>query len=326
MTNEHQRILVAGGAGFLGSHLCEELLRQGAEVVCVDNLQTGREANLERVRHNARFTFVQADVIDALPASVIYGPYTTIYNLACAASPPAYQADPEHTMLTCVVGTLNLLRLAEQCGARFLFTSTSEIYGDPLEHPQRETYRGNVNPVGPRACYDEGKRAGETLCFDYDRAGRVSVRVARIFNTYGPRLRPEDGRVVSNLVDQALSDMPLTIYGNGQQTRSFCFVEDMIRGLMLLAGHEGAQPGPVNLGNPSEITILELAQQVLTLTGNSIPLTLEPLPVDDPQRRKPDISLAAEVIGWMPHVPLEQGLRTTIDWFADQREQRFQAA
>lgn len=312
------RILVAGGAGFLGSHLCERLLEQGAEVVCVDNLQTGSESNLTASANHAGFTFVRVDIVDPLPASVTEQTYDTIYNLACAASPPAYQLDPEHTMLTCVVGTLNMLKLAERCNARLLFTSTSEIYGDPLVHPQREDYRGNVNPIGPRACYDEGKRAAETLCFDYERMGKVSVRVARIFNTYGPRLRPEDGRVVSNFCTQSLAGEPLTIYGDGEQTRSFCYVDDQIRGLMLLADHDGEQPGPVNIGNSNEITIRELADRVQELTGRNSPLIQLPLPKDDPQRRKPVIDRAKKVLGWEPNVKLADGLRITIDWFADQ--------
>ena len=319
MTNPtNERVLVTGGAGFLGSHLCERLLERGAEVVCLDNLQTGSESNLTAAANHAGFTFIRADIVDPLPASVTEQTFHTIYNLACAASPPAYQHDPEHTMLTCVVGTLNTLKLAERCNARLLFTSTSEIYGDPLVHPQGEDYRGNVNPIGPRACYDEGKRAAETLCFDYERLGKVSVRVARIFNTYGPRLNPEDGRVVSNFCVQSLAGDPLTIYGDGEQTRSFCYVDDQIRGLMLLADHHGEQPGPINIGNPNEITIRELADRVQDITGRASPLIQLPLPKDDPQRRKPVIDRARDVLGWEPEVALADGLRTTIDWFADQ--------
>ena len=320
MSDERTRILVAGGAGFLGSHLCERLLERGAEVDCVDNLQTGSEDNLMEAARQTGFRFFRADIIDPQPAAIAGRSYDVVYNLACAASPPAYQRDPEHTMLTSVLGTLNLLKLAERCGARLLFTSTSEVYGDPLVHPQREDYRGNVNPIGPRACYDEGKRAAETLCFDYDRAGRVSVRVARLFNTYGPRLRPEDGRVVSNFCTQSLAGEPLTIYGDGEQTRSFCYVEDMIRGLMLLADHDGDQPGPVNIGNPNEITIRQLADSVREMTGHASPLVRRPLPTDDPQRRKPVIDLAKRVLGWEPRVALEDGLRRTLDWFAVERQ------
>ena len=240
-----------------------------------------------------------------------------IYNLACAASLPTYQLDPEHTLLTSVLGTRQLLRLAERTGARFLLTSTSEIYGDPLEHPQRESYRGNVNPIGPRACYDEGKRAAETLAFDYERTGRATVRVARIFNTYGPRLNPEDGRVVSNLIVQALTGQAMTVYGHGQQTRSFCYVDDLIAGRGALIRHGGAQPRPVNHGNPHEVTVLELASRVARLTGRTSTIVHLELPVDDPQRRRPDITRARNVLGWQPTVPLDRGLRATIDWFAD---------
>jgi UDP-glucuronate decarboxylase len=312
--------LVTGGAGFLGSHLCERLLAEGINVVCLDNLQTGRLDNLSAIMDSERFTFFEADVIDELPPEIAARPYSEIFHLACAASPPAYQADPEHTMLTCVIGTLRMLKLAERTGARLLFTSTSEIYGDPLEHPQREGYRGNVNPIGPRACYDEGKRAGETLCFDYDRAGRAEVRVARIFNTYGPRLRAEDGRVVSNLIVQALGEQPLTLYGTGEQTRSFCYVDDQIAGLLALARSANPQPGPVNIGNPSEITVRELADRVVAITGSSSRIVHEPLPTDDPQRRRPDIGKAARVLGWSPMVDLDEGLAGTIRWFAEQIE------
>ena len=310
------RALVAGGAGFLGSHLCEALLAQGFEVVCLDNLQTGRMENLAAALAHPRFSYVDGDITHPLPAQLSDARFQEVYNLACAASPPAYQLDPEHTMLTCVVGTQRLLRLAELHGARFLLTSTSEVYGDPLEHPQTETYRGNVNPTGPRACYDEGKRAAETLAFDYDRLNRATVRVARIFNTYGPRLDPEDGRVVSNLVVQALAGKPMTIYGDGRQTRSFCFVEDMIAGLLALMRYDGPQPGPVNLGNPNEVTILQLAEQIADLTGCAIRIDRRQLPLDDPQRRKPDIARAGALLGWQPSTPLAEGLQMTIDAFA----------
>ncbi|HZW16930.1 MAG TPA: NAD-dependent epimerase/dehydratase family protein, partial [Brevundimonas sp.] len=282
---DRKTVLVAGGAGFLGSHLCDRLLADGCHVVCLDNLQTGDLLNLEAAMKKPHFEFVRHDVVDPLPARVTERRFDRIYDLACAASPPQYQADPEHTMLTCVVGVTHLLQLAEKSGARFLLTSTSEIYGDPEVHPQPETYRGNVNPIGPRACYDEGKRAAETLTFDYDRSGRGEVRVARIFNTYGPRLSAADGRVVSNVVSQALADAPITVFGDGSQTRSFCYVDDMVGGLIALMEHEGPQPGPVNLGNPAEMTVSQLVEVVLDLTGSSSAVTYRPLPVDDPRRR-----------------------------------------
>lgn len=262
---------------------------------------------------------MEADIAEPLPASVVAAGWDEIYNLACAASPPAYQRDPEHTMLTNVLGTCHLLRLAERTGARFLLTSTSEVYGDPLEHPQAEGYRGNVNTVGPRACYDEGKRAAEALAFDFDRHHRAEVRVARIFNTYGPRLDPLDGRVVSNMVAQALDGRPLTIYGTGDQTRSFCFVDDMIRGLLALMRVDGPQPGPVNLGNPTEVTMLELARRVAALADTDSTITHLPLPIDDPQRRRPDIGLAHRLLGWEPLTGLDEGLQATIAWFAGER-------
>ena len=309
------RVLVAGGAGFLGSHLCDRLLAEDAQVVCVDNLLTGQKANLEGAMRRPGFELIKADVIDPLPARIAEAPFDRIYNLACAASPPLYQADPEHTLLTSVLGMRNLLHLAERTGARLLQASTSEIYGDPHVHPQPETYWGNVNSTGPRACYDEGKRAAETLAFDFDRAGRVQVRVARIFNTYGPRLSAADGRVVSNLVSQALAGEDITVFGDGRQTRSFCYVDDLLSGLIALMEHEGAQPGPINLGNPTELTILELVELVLALTGSSSRVVHKALPTDDPKRRRPDISKAAAVLGWKPTTSVELGLRSTIRWF-----------
>lgn len=320
MDEINRRALVAGGAGFLGSHLCETLLADGWTVTCLDNLQTGRRANLAAIADHPRFDFIAADVSESLPASITGQHWDEIYNLACAASPPAYQLDPEHTMMTNVLGTRHLLRLAEASGARFLLTSTSEVYGDPLQHPQPESYRGNVNPVGPRACYDEGKRAAETLAFDFDRHGRVDVRVARIFNTYGPRLDPCDGRVVSNMVTQALAGRALTVYGTGEQTRSFCFVDDMIRGLVALMRKAGSQPGPVNLGNPVEITMLQLASRVGALGGGKRPIIHLPLPVDDPQRRRPDIAFAGRLLDWRPLVDLDEGLLATFAWFAREAE------
>ena len=316
MKNGRQlQVLVAGGAGFLGSHLCERLVHEGAHVVCLDNLQTGKRENLSRLQRRDEFEFVKADIVEPLPARIIGRKFDRIYNLACAASPPLYQADPEHTMLTSVLGTQRLLRFAEATGARFLISSTSEVYGDPESHPQAETYWGHVNCTGPRACYDEGKRAAEALCFDYDRLKRADVRVARIFNTYGPRLSADDGRVVSNVVHQALTGEDITVFGDGSQTRSFCYVEDMVDGLVRLMEHDGPQPGPVNIGNPVERTIMELVDLVLTLTGSSSEVVHQPLPVDDPKRRRPDIAKAERVLGWRPATSLEQGLRSTIAWF-----------
>lgn len=312
-----KRFLVAGGAGFLGSHLCDRLLASGASVVCIDNLMTGTLDNLKQVMMSPRFEFIRHDILDELPARVAGRDFDGIYDLACAASPPQYQIDPEHTLLTNVIGVRHLLQLAERSGARFLLTSTSEIYGDPEVHPQSESYRGSVNPIGPRACYDEGKRCAETLSFDFARAGRADVRVARIFNTYGPRLSALDGRVVSNVVKQALAGEPITIYGDGSQTRSFCYVDDMIGGLIALMEYEGPQPGPINLGNPRELSVCQLVDLVLELTGSTSPVVFKPLPVDDPRRRRPDISKALEVLGWKPSTPLKKGLRNTIAWFSE---------
>jgi len=322
-----RRILVAGGAGFLGSHLCDRLLDEGAEVVCLDNLLTGSLDNLKQALGRPNFEFIKADIVDPLPERIAGRSFDRIYNLACAASPPLYQADPQHTLLTSVIGTKHLLDLAEKTGARFLLTSTSEIYGDPTVHPQPETYLGNVNCTGPRACYDEGKRCAETLSFDYDRAGRGQVRVARIFNTYGPRLSADDGRVVSNLVSQALAGTDITVFGDGSQTRSFCYVEDMISGLIALMEHEGEQPGPINLGNPIEMTVNDLVEVIVRLTGSASRVIHTPLPVDDPKRRRPDIDKADKVLGWRPRVGLEQGLRATIAWFdAEAKQSDTQAA
>lgn len=310
--------LVAGGAGFIGSHLVDSLLAQGARVICLDNFRTGRAQNLRHLAGEPRFDFVEADVIDALPARVLRSRPTCIYNLACAASPLHYQADPEHTMLTNVVGTRNLLRLAEEAGARFLLSSTSEVYGDPEVHPQPEHYRGSVSCTGPRACYDEGKRAAETLAFDFQRLGRADVRVARLFNTYGPRMRPDDGRVVANMVCQALAGDDITVYGDGRQTRSYCYVSDMVAGLIRLMESDVAD-GPVNLGNPHEVDVHDLAERILRLTGTSSAVVNRPLPVDDPRRRKPDISRAKKMLGWEPKIGLDEGLEATIAWFAGQR-------
>jgi UDP-glucuronate decarboxylase len=309
-----QTVLVAGAAGFIGSHLCDAFLAREMKVIGLDSYCTGRPRNLAHLAHEARFTFIQRDVIDPLPPSIRAD---LILNLACAASPPQYQIDPVHTMLTNVLGTRNLLALAADCGSRLLLASTSEVYGDPLTHPQTEEYWGNVNPTGPRACYDEGKRAAEALCFDYVRAGRVDVRVARIFNTYGPRMRHDDGRVVSNMITQALRDEDLTMYGDGTQTRSFCYIQDLVDGIVRLSLHRRPVPRPINFGNPAELTVAELAVKVLELTGARSSIVRRPLPVDDPKRRRPDISAARELLGWSPKVALEKGLSRTIEWLAN---------
>jgi UDP-glucuronate decarboxylase len=320
MPNQRRpQVLVAGGAGFLGSHLCERLVETGAQVTCLDNFLTGCRENLRTLARAPNFDLVEADLVEPLPAELLKRRFDRIYNLACAASPPLYQADPEHTLLTSVVGTRRLLQLAATTGARLLLSSTSEIYGDPTIHPQVETYWGNVNCTGPRACYDEGKRAAETLCFDYDRLGRASVRVARIFNTYGPRLSASDGRVISSVVSQALAGDDITIFGDGAQTRSFCYVADQVDGLAQLMEFDGPQPGPVNIGNPVELTILELVETVLAITGSRSDVVFLPLPVDDPKRRRPDIRKAERLLGWTPKVSLEQGLRATIAWFESDR-------
>ena len=305
-------VLVAGGAGFVGSHLCDALLARGDRVICADSYITGSKDNVRPLLNHPDFRLIEADICEF---DRVDEPLDQVYNLACAASPPQYQADPVHTMMTCVSGTGNLLSLAEQHGASFLQASTSEVYGDPAEHPQREDYRGNVNCIGPRACYDEGKRAAEALCFDLLRSARVDARVARIFNTYGPRMQPHDGRIISNLLVQAISGKPLTIYGTGEQTRSFCFVSDLVAGLMALMDVDPNPQAPVNLGNPGEFTINELAALVLAMVPTVSKMVRKPLPQDDPQRRRPDISRASELLGWEPKVPLREGLRHTADWF-----------
>jgi UDP-glucuronate decarboxylase len=321
VNGSRKHILVAGGAGFLGSHLCDALLSEGAHVVALDSLLTGRRQNLRHLEREPRFDLLESDIIQPIPGRLRSKKpkFDQIYNLACAASPPHYQASPEHTMLTSVVGTRNLLTLAEELGARFFLASTSEIYGDPEVHPQKESYWGNVNPTGPRACYDEGKRAAETLTYDFDRSARADVRVARIFNTYGPRMRADDGRVVSNVICQALSGEDITIYGDGSQTRSFCYVSDLIEGFMRLMAFEEKFPGAVNLGNPLELTVGDLARRVLAMTGSRSGIITKPLPVDDPRRRRPDISLAVELLKWTPSTSLERGLEETIKWFSDER-------
>jgi nucleoside-diphosphate-sugar epimerase len=323
--------LVTGGAGFIGSNLCDRLIAEGAEVICLDNFQTGRRANVEQLHDNPRFRLIEHDVIEALPADLLDAGLTHIFHLASAASPPQYQLDPEHTMLTNVVGTRNALRLAEATGARFLLTSTSEVYGDPEVHPQPEEYRGSVSCTGPRACYDEGKRAAEALAFDFLRLGRADVRVARIFNTYGPRMRCDDGRVVSNVVCQALSGQGITVHGDGSQTRCFGYVDDTVEGLMRLMDSDRAVGIPINLGDPQEMTVRELVVLVIALTGTSPSIIELPLPEDDPRRRKPDIGRAIDLLGWQPRVRLEQGLAATIDWFRSElgaaaRKARFAVA
>ena len=320
MNNSDQVTLVAGGAGFIGSHLCRGLLEAGERVICVDNLQTSRRSNLTSLLRHRNFEFVQADITAPLPGSIVSRTrkFRRIYNLACAASPPRYQADPEHTMLTNVVGTDQLLRLAEASGARFLLTSTSEVYGDPESHPQEEEYRGNVSCTGPRACYDEGKRAAETLTFDFGRSGRADVRVARIFNTYGPNMDPEDGRVVSNVVCQALSGEPITIYGDGSQTRSFCYVADTVEALRRLMETGSTVLEPVNIGNPRELTVKELTDLVLAILDRPAEVIYRPLPQDDPRRRRPNIARAQQLLGWEPTTTLEDGIRATIGWFAQE--------
>jgi UDP-glucuronate decarboxylase len=308
--------LVAGGAGFIGSHLVDALLGGGARVICLDSFVTGRRQNLRHLEREPRFDLVEADVIDALPERLARARPTRIYNLASAASPLAYQADPEHTMLTNVMGTRNLLRLSEATGARLLLASTSEVYGDPEVHPQPEPYRGSVSCTGPRACYDEGKRAAEALVFDFQRLGRADVRVARLFNTYGPRMSPDDGRVVPNIVCQALAGDDITVFGDGRQSRSFCYVSDMVAGLVRLM--ESDAGGPVNLGNPDEVEVRELVERILRLTGSASAVVNRPLPVDDPRRRRPDISRARALLRWEPKVGLDRGLEATVAWFAGQ--------
>ena len=303
------RILVTGGAGFLGSHLCERLLKDGHEVICMDNLFTGRKENIAHLMGNVRFEFIRHDVIDPFKVEV-----DQIYNLACPASPEFYQYNPIKTVKTSVMGSINCLGLAKRLRARVFQASTSEIYGDPLVHPQTEAYWGNVNTIGRRSCYDEGKRCAETLFFDYHRENGVDIRVIRIFNTYGPRMLPNDGRVVSNFIVQALMGQDLTLYGDGDQTRSFCFVDDLIEGFVRFMD-QTETVGPMNLGNPGEFTIRELAEHVIRLTGSSSKIVFKPLPTDDPRQRQPDISLARRVLDWEPTVQLEQGLERTIEYF-----------
>ena len=304
-----ETILVTGGAGFLGSHLCDRLIAGGAQVICLDNFFTGSKANITHLVGHPRFELIRHDLV-----APIYLEADRVYNLACPASPVHYQFNPVKTVKTNVIGTINMLGLAKRTKARFLQASTSEVYGDPHEHPQREAYWGHVNPIGLRSCYDEGKRVAETLVMDYHRQHAVDVKIVRIFNTYGPRMAISDGRVVSNFIVQALRDEPITIYGDGSQTRSFCYVTDMIEGLVRMMRADDFA-GPVNVGNPREFTILELAEMVLKLTGSRSRLVRQPLPQDDPVQRRPDITLAGEKLGWEPKVGLEEGLALTVDYF-----------
>lgn len=305
-----RRALVTGGAGFLGSHMCDRLLSEQYHVICLDNLLTGSLDNIKHLMDTPNFEFVKHDICEPFEAEV-----DEIYNFACAGSPPQYQADPVHTLKTSVYGVANLLELARRTGAKLFQASTSEVYGDPEVHPQVETYRGSVNIIGPRACYDEGKRCAETLCFDFHRIYGVKIKVARIFNTYGPRMHPLDGRVVSNFIVQALKGDPITIYGNGSQTRSFCYVDDLIDGILRLMNSPDDFTGPVNLGNPSERTVAELAQLVVEMTGSKSPIIYRPLPPDDPRRRRPDITLARTQLGWFPSTSIQTGLARTIAYF-----------
>ncbi|HYI72915.1 MAG TPA: UDP-glucuronic acid decarboxylase family protein [Skermanella sp.] len=309
-TSVRKRILVTGGAGFLGSHLCERLLARGDEVICVDNYFTGSRDNIAHLFTNPHFEVIRHDICFPLYLEV-----DEIFNLACPASPIHYQYDPVQTVKTSVHGAINVLGLAKRVQAKIFQASTSEVYGDPAVHPQPEEYWGNVNPIGPRACYDEGKRCAETLFFDYHRQYGVDIRVVRIFNTYGPRMNPQDGRVVSNFIVQALQGKPITIYGNGSQTRSFCYVDDLIEGFLKLMDAPDGVTGPINIGNPGEFTIRQLAEIVIEMTGSRSEIVQMPLPQDDPLQRRPDITKARDVLGWQPTIPLRQGLERTIDYF-----------
>jgi UDP-glucuronate decarboxylase len=312
-TRENMRVLVTGGAGFIGSHLIDRLMNDGHEVICLDNFYTGKKRNLLKWLDHPDFEMIRHDITEPIRLEV-----DQVYHLACPASPVHYQSNPIKTVKTNVIGTMNMLGLAKRVKARFLLASTSEVYGDPEVHPQTEDYRGCVNPIGIRSCYDEGKRMAETLAFDYYRENKVEIRVARIFNTYGPRMLENDGRVVSNFVAQALRGIPLTVYGEGQQTRSFCYVSDLVDGLMRLMNDE--HTGPINLGNPDEYTILELAQAVQNLINPDAQIKFEPLPADDPRRRRPDITKAQTLLNWQPTIPLQDGLKMMIEDF----RQRFQ--
>jgi len=312
MSISKDRVLVTGGAGFIGSHLCERLLNDGHDVLCVDNYYSSTKANIAHLLDNPRFEVIRHDVTFPLYVEV-----DQIFHLACPASPIHYQRDPVQTTKTAVHGSINMLGLAKRTGAKILLTSTSEVYGDPLVHPQTEDYWGNVNPIGPRACYDEGKRAAETLFFDYYRQHGLKIKVVRLFNTYGPRMHPQDGRVVSNFIVSALTGKPLTIYGGGQQTRSFCYISDLIDGLIAMMNSGREITGPINLGNPGEFTIGDLANIVIDMTNSDSTVEYLPLPVDDPIRRQPDITRAKNQVGWAPTVPLAEGLETTIKHFKE---------
>ena len=306
-----KRVLVTGGSGFLGSHLCERLLRDGCEVLCVDNFFTGARQNIEHLLANPGFELLRHDITFPLYVEV-----DEIYNLACPASPVHYQFDPVQTTKTSVVGSINMLGLAKRVKARILQASTSEVYGDPTQHPQTESYWGNVNPIGTRSCYDEGKRCAETLFFDYHRQHKLPIRVVRIFNTYGPRMHANDGRVVSNFIVQALKGEDITLYGDGLQTRSFCYVDDLIDGMVRMMNNDQGLVGPVNIGNPAECSMRALAERIIRLTNSKSTMVFMPLPSDDPKQRRPDISLATTALGWAPHVELEDGLRRTIQYFS----------
>ena len=308
-----KRILVTGGAGFLGSHLCERLLKDGAHVICVDNFYTGAHANVEGLRGHPRFELIRHDVCFPL-----YVECDEIFNLACPASPIHYQRDPVQTTKTSVTGAINMLGLAKRVKAKIFQASTSEIYGDPAIHPQPEAYWGNVNSIGPRSCYDEGKRCAETLFFDYRRQHNLEIKVVRIFNTYGPRMHPNDGRVVSSFIVQALTGKDITVFGDGSQTRSFCYVDDLIDGFMRFMATPADISGPINIGNPGEFTMLQLAEQIIDLTGSGSKITHKPLPQDDPRQRRPDISLAETILGWHPTISLREGLKKTISYFDEQ--------
>jgi len=305
-----KRILVTGGAGFLGSHVCDSLVERGHDVICLDNFFTSQKSNVDHLLDRHNFELIRHDVTHSVWLEV-----DEIYNLACPAAPGHYQYNPIKTMKTSVMGAINVLGMAKRCRAKVLQASTSEVYGDPEVHPQPESYRGSVNPIGPRACYDEGKRAAETLFFDYHRMNGVNIRVVRIFNTYGPRMHPYDGRVVSNFIRQALKGEPITLFGDGSQTRAFCYVDDMVRGIIAMMDGPDDFPGPVNIGNPGEFTIAQLADEIIALTGSSSRIERKPLPADDPTQRRPDITLAKERLSWEPTVDLRDGLERTIEWF-----------
>jgi UDP-glucuronate decarboxylase len=315
-----KRILVTGGAGFLGSHLCERMVDEGHDVICLDNFFTSQKTNVEHLLDKPNFELIRHDITLPIVLEV-----DQVYNLACPASPGHYQYNPIKTMKTSVLGAINTLGLAKRCNARILQASTSEVYGDPEVHPQREDYRGSVNPIGPRACYDEGKRAAETLFMDYHRRNKVDIRIVRIFNTYGPQMHPFDGRVVSNFIRQALRGEDITIFGDGSQTRSFCYRDDLVEGMIRMMNSSGEHIGPINIGNPGEFTIRELADMVIEITGSKSKVVEKPLPVDDPTRRRPDITLAKKYLDWEPKVKLREGLTKTIEWFNSIRWEDYRA-